>query len=312
MKIIKSMLLAVAACGGLFTVADSAFAQTWTQTSAPNTNWYSLASSADGTKLVAEVASRGIYTSTNSGATWTLTSAPSESWQGVASSADGVKLVATVNGGWIYTSTNSGITWTQQTNAPNMGWNGVASSADGSKLAAIAFPGGIYTSTNSGAIWTQTSASNQEWYAVASSADGTKLLAAGGNIHPPQNYNREVYLSTNSGGTWTQASLPDAEWLSVASSADGSEWMVGAEYQTGIWIGRTVPSPQLNLGLVSNNLALSWVVPSTNFVLQQTADLKTPNWVPLTNVPSLNPSNLQEQVTLPSSNGGGFFRLIAQ
>jgi hypothetical protein len=50
----------------------------WTQTTAPNTNWYSVASSSDGTKLVAvtlgEFANGGIYISTDSGTTWTLTS----------------------------------------------------------------------------------------------------------------------------------------------------------------------------------------------------------------------------------------------
>jgi hypothetical protein len=155
-----------------------------------------------------------------------------------------------------------------------------------------------YTSTNFGGSWRLASTNTG---AVASSADGTKLIIAGDS----------TFTSSDSGVTWISRHAPYS-WYCVASSADGSEWMVGAKYQPGIWIGRTVPSPQLNLGLVSNNLALSWVVPSTNFVLQQTADLKTPNWLSLTNVPSLNPANLQEQVTLPPSNGCGFFRLIAQ
>jgi hypothetical protein len=55
MKIIKPMLLAVAAWGGLFTMADPTFAQTWTQTSAPANYWSCVASSADGTKLVAAI-----------------------------------------------------------------------------------------------------------------------------------------------------------------------------------------------------------------------------------------------------------------
>jgi hypothetical protein len=55
------------------------------------------------------------------------------------------------------------------------------------------------------------------------------------------------------------------------------------------------------------------LMPNFNqYTLQQTSDLKTPNWLSLTNTPSLNPANLQEQVTLPPANGGGFFRLIAQ
>jgi hypothetical protein len=48
-------------------------------------------------------------------------------------------------------------------------------------------------------------------------------------------------------------------------------------------------------------------VPSTNFVLQQSADLIS--WADLTNAPALNLTNLQNQVTLPPSNGSGFYRL---
>jgi hypothetical protein len=233
------------------TAARPAAAQTWTQTSAPSTNWYAVASSASGDKLAA--VGNGIYTSTNSGYTWTLTSAPNNNyWQGVASSADGVNLAAAQNVGGIYTSTNSGATWTQQTNAPNLGWNGVASSTDGSKLVAIAFPGGIYTSTNSGVSWNQTSASNQEWYAVASSADGTKLVAAGGNINPPLDFNREVYLSTNSGVTWTQASLPATEWECVACSANGTRLIAG-DYGGGLGI------------YTSTNSGVTWISNSVSF-----------------------------------------------
>src|SRR5579859_6869614 len=78
-------------------LAAPAFAQTWVQTSAPQTNWVSLAASADGTKLVAVSGSSvngSVYTSTNSGFTWTLqTNAPIVYWGSVASSADGNYLV---------------------------------------------------------------------------------------------------------------------------------------------------------------------------------------------------------------------------
>ena len=160
----------------------------WTQTG-PSLNisvseWVSVASSADGTKLVAATdIDAGIYASTNSGADWTQTSAPYNCWVSIASSADGNKLVAVSSSG-IYTSTNSGVTWTQ-TSAPGASWHSVASSADGSNLVAVVNGGGIYISTNSGVAWTQTSAPNTNWYSVASSADGTKLAAV-----------------VNSGGIW--------------------------------------------------------------------------------------------------------------
>jgi photosystem II stability/assembly factor-like uncharacterized protein len=62
-----------------------------------------VASSADGTKLVAAVIGGYIYTSWDSGATWTQRGS-SQDWQSVASSADGTKLVAVSWYGGIYTS----------------------------------------------------------------------------------------------------------------------------------------------------------------------------------------------------------------
>src|SRR5260370_684405 len=129
----KYPVLLVAGLGGLCTVVNLAFAQTWTPTSAPLENWGAVASSADGTKLVAAGAywqfgvgnyyPGPICTSTNSGATWTITSAPVTNWTSVASSADGVRLVgaafgvsldgSTFSGGPIYISVNSGGTWSQ-------------------------------------------------------------------------------------------------------------------------------------------------------------------------------------------------------
>ena len=98
----KALLLDLAAWGGLFTVSYPALGQSWTLTSAPTNWWYSVASSADGTKLVA-VGNPSIYTSTNSGATWMLANAPANSYSSVASS-DGTKCVAVVLNGGIYTS----------------------------------------------------------------------------------------------------------------------------------------------------------------------------------------------------------------
>src|SRR5438445_7213916 len=79
---LKCLPFAVAVLSGLFTVVDPAFAQTWTPTSAPSRNWTWVASSADGSKLVAVAYTNGIYTSTDSGATWKETSAPAEPWFG--------------------------------------------------------------------------------------------------------------------------------------------------------------------------------------------------------------------------------------
>lgn len=160
---------------------------TWIVSSAPtNFPWFSIASSADGKKLVAagwgQNQSVPIYTSTNFGATWISNNISSTSWYAVLSSADGVKLAAVINNGGIYTSTNSGSTWTK-TGAPNNYWQSIASSADGSKLVAVGLVQSqsvpIYTSTNFGATWTPIGTTpNLSLFAqpdIASSTDGTKL-----------------------------------------------------------------------------------------------------------------------------------------
>jgi hypothetical protein len=127
------------------------------QTSAPNSAWASVASSSDGTRLVALVGGGGIYTSVNSGTNWTVqTNAPYSStyWDSVASSSDGTHLVAVVNGGGIYASVNSGITWTQQISAPSTSWQSVASSSDGTHLVAVVNGGGIYADPALGVVAT--------------------------------------------------------------------------------------------------------------------------------------------------------------
>jgi len=235
----------------------------WQQTSAPNEPWVSVASSADGRKLVAVWSSydpvsytwsSGIYTSTNSGATWTAqTNAPNEVWSVVASSADGTKLLLT-DGAYIYTSTNSGASWTQRQSAPpGGGWSDVCSSADGTKLVAVApgdtnYPnplvGGIYTSTNAGATWKQTSApTNYFWLHVACSADGSKVAATAEYSYVGPGGG--IYISTNYGGTWTWAY--DSDGYDVCSSVDGST-LVTAEYQS-----------SCNYIFVSTNSGATWM-----------------------------------------------------
>ena len=65
--------------------------------------WSSLASSADGSKLVAGAYGGQLYTSTDSGVSWTARES-NRNWGSLASSADGSKLVAGANGGRLYTS----------------------------------------------------------------------------------------------------------------------------------------------------------------------------------------------------------------
>jgi hypothetical protein len=75
----------------------------------------------------------------------------------------------------------------------------------------------------------------------------------------------------------------------------------------GIWISQTTPTPQINLAPTNGHLAFSWIIPSTNFVLQESADLTY--WMEVTNEPVLNLTNLLEEVTLPVTSGNAFYRL---
>ena len=81
--------------GPIYASVDSGV--TWTASSAPSNIWYSVASSADGTKLVA-AGDGGVFTSTDLGATWISNNVPALQWRAVASSADGAKLVAAAGG----------------------------------------------------------------------------------------------------------------------------------------------------------------------------------------------------------------------
>jgi hypothetical protein len=96
---------------------------------------------------------------------------------------------------------------------------------------------------------------------------------------------------------------------STASSADGNKLVAAAIKASGIWTGQSTPSPQMNLNPAGNNLVLSWIVPSMNFVLQQNSDLTTTNWTVVTNAPVLNLTNLQNQVILSPSGSNAFYRL---
>ncbi len=212
----------------------TAFSWTWmARTAAAATTayaWLSVASSADGTKLVASPTTTSaltnyIYTSTDSGATWTQRAAAgSRNWSSFASSSDGVKLAAASGMGatdYIYTSTDSGATWTQRAAAGSRPWVSIASSSDGVKLVAAEQNGSgtsyIYTSTDSGATWTQRAAAGaRNWYSVASSSNGTNLVAV--------NYGGYAYTSTDSGATWTERTASGSRgWRGVASSADGTK-----------------------------------------------------------------------------------------
>lgn len=202
----------VAARAGDFVSLFPEPGKVWTDRVRPHF-WQALASSADGSKLLAaptgsDLGAR-LYVSADSGASWTARES-SRNWYAVASSADGTRLAAVVMQGMIYVSGDSGATWAARGIAAF--WSSIASSADGARLAAATGGGPIYTSSDYGATWTPRGV-NRSWASVACSADGTRLVAAvrdGGAL----------YTSVDAGATWVERQT-GGNWQSVASSADG-------------------------------------------------------------------------------------------
>jgi hypothetical protein len=183
----KLALCSVASGGGyIYTSTNSGL--TWqSQTNSGLHTWSAIASSADGSHLVATATGNtgGIYASANGGVTWAVQNQDSVNWTAVASSADGSHLAAVYDGGsdttpgYLYTSDDSGSTWLQRLGAPNAPWTAVAGSADGSKLAAAVYNGYIYTS-GQGSTTTGTSGSLTGGYQSA-----LELQYVGGGVFLP-------------------------------------------------------------------------------------------------------------------------------
>jgi len=163
----------------IYTSPDSG--NTWNPATIPNLRWYSVASSADGTKLVAMANTTNvIYTSSDSGITWVPNPIANATWYSVASSYDGTRLAALSYDGLTYTSTNSGTSWVSN-NVASSSCYSISSSADGTKLAVASYPA-IYTSVNGGQTWISNNLAANYWTCVTSSLDGNSLAAVSGLI----------------------------------------------------------------------------------------------------------------------------------
>lgn len=299
-------------------IISTNFGASWFTANTPYLGWTGVASSADGTMLVGVSGFRrsfggGIMTSTDSGATWSPTSAASVdiNYNGVASRADGVQLMAVTD--FIDLSVTAGATWST-TFAPGSAWTSIAGSADGTRWAAASENNGsgggqISLSTNSGTNWVQSTAPITNWVSIASSADGARLVAvaAGTGIVPEG----AIYQSTDSGATWTFPTIPLGNWSSVASSADGGV-LVAAVRGGHIYTLGTAHPPVLGLQLANGQAVVSWIQPSSNFVLQQNTDPTSSNWTDVTGAPVLNLTNLRQEFSVPQSNGAVFYRLVAR
>ncbi len=218
-----------AGSGSVWTSADAG--ATWTERMAPgNAPWSSIASSADGTKLVAVGIGTQIWTSGDSGENWQARDI-NRAWDSVTMSADGSRMAAATlettnagNNGRIYTLEQApgaafgAGAWIERAGAQM--WRSIASSADGRKLVAAAYQDvantqltGVFTSDNFGETWIRRPTPAVSAYRVASSADGTRLAMV-------ERFGK-IYTSSDSGVTWS-AGMFEGGFNSVASSADGS------------------------------------------------------------------------------------------
>jgi hypothetical protein len=189
-------------------------------------------------------------------------------------------------------------------------WVSVASSADGQTLAVSGLalsihamdPSPLDMSMNAGATWTVGTFGYGGWSSVCCSADGQKLAAV---------LDVDLYTSTNAGAAWSSNSLPDipvGARCYLAYSADGSK-LVAAAADAGIYVWQTPPTPVLKIVRSGQNLRISWIVPSLDFVLQQNSDLTTAGWTDVTVKPALNYTNLHYEVSVPPPTGTVFYRL---
>jgi len=313
----------------------------WSLTTAPTQHWTSIASSSDGTRLAAAAYASGIYTSTNAGATWVPTSVAAGNWTSIASSADGAQLAAARYVDLVYRSADYGLTWTSNTlpfvadiqttavsadgatfvAANNTGrilvstngttwgrsnWLGseifsINVSPDGQRLSAIAFGRGLFTSGDGGASWHSNGLpANSSWLVAASSVDGTRMTAVG--------QKSIIYSTTDSGAVWISNSAPNLIWSAIASSADGGV-VFAAPSNGGIWTRLSPPASVMRASHSNSNLMLSWVIPSTAFVVQHTPDLAISNWVDVVDEPAPNISRLEYELQVPVNGQRAFYRL---
>ena len=240
-------VIALFTCFGV--VAD---AQTWVASDAPGHIWSSIASSADGTKVVAvssdyqiqgSIPYGSIFLSTNSGMNWlSVTNVPAGEWICAASSADGLKLSAIdAAGGLIWESLDGGVNWTHIKKTPSPYLDCLATSALGKTVVAGAWddfghPSLIYVSQNYGKTWFKAHAPSGYWSGIACSSDGKKMIAT--SAAPGQ-----ILRSTDFGETWKTARVPTDSWYYVTSSSQGNV------------LAATLPGKAI---YVSTNSGVSW------------------------------------------------------
>jgi hypothetical protein len=196
-------------------------------TAGPQSGFYSIATSSNGTVLAQGVGNNYVYVSTNSGVSWTTNlDDTTRGWNDIAMSGSGAKIaVADLNGStWV--STNSGLNWTERAIPSNNGVYTVAYTRDGTKLYA-AVGSNIFQSTTDGVSWTQIASASFTVVGLAVSDDGNKVLSLLNG--------QGVYVGTYSGSwSWVPylSSGVSPQFLKCAISGDGTKMAIAINSET--------------------------------------------------------------------------------
>jgi hypothetical protein len=179
---------------------------------------------------------------------------------------------------YVYISTNSGGTFVK-TNVSNSITEGVAcSSADGTILMTAA-PFGVDISTNAGPTWASEAGGNYIGETCGAN------ISAQGNIISAKADDGDCYFDCLFGDL-TRRGKPKWFLAFIICSADGHRFTTFGS--SNIYTSFATPTPTLNLVTMGSNIAFSRLIPSTNFVLQQSLDLTMANWMTLANTPTLD------------------------
>jgi hypothetical protein len=189
------------------------YLDTWTQTSAPNANWRSIACDSTGQYILSCVNGGGVYSSWDYGATWQLQDTnglPSTAtWSAVAMGSSCSQVAGCVNNGFVYVSPSfQGFDW-QSSYGLNSQWVDIETDSTGQNLIAcynnLNYGGNVLLSKDYGITWQKTNVLGGDpiptanWNYIATNNDGSILGAV--------IFEGNAYISTNGGTNWIKPTL---------------------------------------------------------------------------------------------------------
>jgi hypothetical protein len=226
-------MFAVGSFAGVYASADSG--RTWTSVGGFASSAYSIACSANGRVVYAELITLGSFfkKSTNGGVTWVDDTSHTANGSSIACTADGSSVftgniacsgdgtyLARLVGGVISVSTNAGSSWFSIAAAPAANLSCLAASSDCTRLVAGVTNGLFYASANRGATWTPITTTNQFWSGAWMSADGSKFAATvnhngstAGGIYYSSVSTQPNTISTNSTICGSQGSAVELQYI---------------------------------------------------------------------------------------------------